>query len=231
MFTVIWKELRATAWVVALGVVAFGWFLSEFGMTELTHRSPVMNMFPLVHPEWLAWYGLVSASFAGGLGLVMSLNDGFRGTWAFALYRPISRRAYITAKLLAGTALTLLMVGLPALICLIGGSIPGMSPMPFDWSYSQPVVEGLGWAIVIFLGGFLSGIRPASWWWSRLWPLAATVILGMWWWMLASMTDGTRSGFPDQLTPTSVQYWGLCVLVAAMLVTSILHVVDERDFA
>ncbi len=230
MFAVILKELRSTAWVVALGVVAFVWFLSECGVTTLTARFHNENAFPLVHSDWLAWYGFVSAAFAGSLGMVMSLSDGVHGTWAFALFRPISRRAYIGAKLLTGGVLTLLMVAVPALVCLIGGAIPGNLRMPFDWSYAQPAVEAWGWAIVIFLGGFLSGIRPASWWWSRLWPLTATVILGLWWWLLSHTVDGSGAGFPDVLTPTAAQYWGLCVIVAAMLVTSILHVVDERDF-
>lgn len=230
MFAVILKELRSTAWVVGLGAVAFGWFLSElFGVTALTGGSfPAnQNVFPLVHPGWLLWYGFLSAAFAGSLGLAMSLNDGVRGTWAFVLFRPISRRAYIGAKLLTGGVLTLVTVAVPVIVYLAWAATPGNLPIPFDWSFAQPVAEACGWAIVVFLGGFLSGIRPASWWWSRLWPLGATVILGLWLWLVSSEV----SGFEDELTPTPTQYWGLCVIVGAILVTSILHVVDERDFA
>jgi hypothetical protein len=230
MFTLILKELRSTAWVVALGAAAFGWFLSElFGVSTLLRgsfpRHP--NIFPFVHAGWLMWFGLISASFAGGLGLVMSLNDGLRGTWQFVLFRPFSRRAYVAAKLLAGGVLTVVMVAVPAMIFLVWGAIPGHLLLPFDWSYAQPAAEACGWAVVIFLGGFLSGIRPASWWWSRLWPLGATVVLGLWWWMVSFVEEQ----FPAEFTPTVPQYWGLCVIVSAMLVASILHVVDERDFA
>ncbi len=234
MFAVIRKELRSTAWVVALGAAAFGWILSElFGVTALTrHQFPTHeNTFSLVQSGWLLWYGFISAAFAGSLGLAMSLNDGVRGTWAFVLFRPISRRAYIGAKLLTGGVLTLVTVAVPALVYLVWAAIPGNQPIPFDWSFAQPTAEACGWAVVVFLGGFLSGIRPASWWWSRLWPLGATVVLGMWWWLLANMFDGNSNGFPDDLTPSVAQYWGLCVIVAAMLVTSILQVADERDFA
>ena len=230
MFAVILKELRATAWVVALGAAAFAWFLSELcGVSGVTRGwFPTYDWsYQFVQPGWLLWWGFVSAGFAGSLGLVMSLNDGVRGMWAFVLYRPISRRKYIGAKLLVGSCLTVAMVGIPALVFLWWSSIPGSLPMPFDWSFAQPAFESIGWAVVVFLGGFLSGIRPASWWWSRLWPLGATVILGLWFWWLGSMPNQ----LPASLTPTVAQYWGLCVIAAGMLVTSILHVVDERGFA
>jgi hypothetical protein len=99
--------------------------------------------------------------------------------------------------------------------------------MPFDWTVALPAFESIGWSVVVYLGGFLSGIRPASWWWSRLWPLGATVILGLWFWWLAALP----TGLPSLLTPTMTQYWLLCGVMCAMLVTLILHVVDERDFA
>lgn len=228
MFAVMLKELRSTVWVVALGVIAFGGFLSEIcGVTTLTRNEfPTHeNMFPLVQPLCLLWYGFIGASFAGSLGLVMSLNDGARGMWAFVLFRPSSRRAYIGAKLLTGGVLTLATVALPAIVYLVWAKTPGNVAIPFDWSYAQPAIEACGWAVVVFLGGFLTGIRPASWWWSRLWPLGATVVLGM---MLSGSVMG---GFEPDIMPSQAQYWGLCLLVGAILVTSILHVVDERDFA
>ncbi len=230
MFAVILKELRSTAWVVALGAIAFGGFLSEIcGVTTLTrHQFPTHeNIFPLVQPGWLLWYGFIAASFAGSLGLVMSLNDGARGMWAFVLFRPISRRAYIGVKLLTGGVLTLTTVALPAIVYLVWAKTPGNVAIPFDWSYAQPAIESCGWAVVVFLGGFLTGIRPASWWWSRLWPLAATVVLGLMLWLSGSVAGG----FEPDFMPSQAQYWGLCLLVGAILVTSILHVVDERDFA
>jgi hypothetical protein len=230
MFAIILKELRATAWVAALGAAAFVWFLSELcGVSGVTRGwFPTNEMsYQFTSPGWLLWWGFVSAGFAGSLGLVMSLNDGVRGMWAFVLFRPISRRRYIGAKLLAGSCLTVLMVGIPALVFLWWSATPGNLPMPFDWTFALPAFESIGWSVVVYLGGFLSGIRPASWWWSRLWPLGATVILGLWFWWLAALP----TGLPSLLTPTMTQYWLLCGVMCAMLVTLILHVVDERDFA
>ena len=230
MFAIILKELRATAWVVALGAAAFAWLLSELCGISGTTRGwfPTHEFaYQFVSPGWLLWWGFVAAGFAGSLGLVMSLNDASRGMLAFVLFRPISRRRYIGAKLLAGSCLSVVMVAIPALVFLWWSAIPGNLLMPFDWSFGQPAFESCGWAVVVFLGGFLSGIRPASWWWSRLWPLGATVILGLWFWWLSSFPDG----LPSFLTPTAMQYWTLCGLMSAMLVTLILHVVDERDFA
>ena len=166
MFAIVWKELRSVVWVIALGAAAFGWFLSELlGVTTFTRAQfpSNENVFPLVQTGWLLWYGFISAAFAGSLGLVMSLNDGAHRTWAFVLFRPISRRAYIGAKLLTGGVLTLVMVAAPALVYLVWGATPGNLLMPFDGSYATPAIEACGWSVVVFLGGFLSGIRPASW--------------------------------------------------------------------
>lgn len=231
MLTILQKELRATAWVVALGAVVLAWFVSE--MMGSSSSNSFRGWFPMhegqhpfVSPGWLLWWGFLSAGFAGGLGLVMSLNESARGMWAFVLFRPISRRRFVGTKLLLGSVLSLLVVGIPAFVFLWWSSLLGNLPIPFDWSFAQPACESMGWSVVVFLGGFLSGLRPASWWWSRLWPLGATVVLGLWLWLSSFDTS-----LPDLLVPSPLQFWIVCVVTSALLVSSILHVVEERDFA
>ena len=103
---------------------------------------------------------------------------------------------------------------------------PGRWLVPWDWSYAQIPVETMGWSVVVFLGGFLSSMRLASWWWSRLWPLATTVLLGLLFGLVC-----LAETFPESITPSPVQYWGLCVVFSASLTSLILHASEERDFS
>lgn len=224
MFALIQKELRSLSRFIALALLADGWLLNEMTGERFGGTRPAHSGLVLVRADWLTCFGFLAAGIASLLGLAMSLDDRLRGTWPFALFRPISRRAYFGVKLAVGGVLTLLLAALP----VAGYSVwVTQSESLWRWSLLQPAIEACGWGVVIFLGAFLSGIRPAKWWWSRLWPLAGTVVLGLWFW-LASLEP--NSDF-EIIVPTSPQYWGLCVGMSALLVVSILSVVEERDFA
>ena len=229
MFVLILKELRSLSRLIALALLADGWLLSELtGQSQWLHGAfPTQSGFALAHASWLLWFGFLLVVIASVLGLAMSLDDELRGTWAFALYRPVSRRAYIGAKLLVGGAMTLALSALPVAVYSMWAATPGNVAAPFRWSLLQPAIEACGWSVVVFLGAFLSGIRPAKWWWSRLWPLGATVVLGLWFWVIALEPD-----FPiASVVPNATQYWSLCSGMVVVLVVSILAVVEERDFA
>ena len=229
MFALIEKELRSLTRLIALALLADGWMLSE--LTGQTHwvRGDIELQpgFALAQTEWLIWFGFLLASIAIVLGFSMSLDDGLRGTWAFALFRPVSRRAYIGAKLLVGGVMTLVLALLPVVAYSIWGARPGNLGAPFHWAQLQPAMEACGWSVVVFFGAFLSGLRPAKWWWSRLWPLVTTVTLGMWFWM-GSLDSDLES---TALMPTAAQYWGVCLAMVFVLCVSILDVVEEREFA
>lgn len=230
MFALILKELRSLSRLIALALLVDAWLLCEWtGQSEfLIFRGSFteLSAFALVQPGYLTWFGFVLVVIASAIGLAMSLDDGLRGTWAFALFRPVSRRAYIGAKLLVGGAMTLTLSLLPVLVYSAWAATPGNVASPFRWSLLQPAIEACGWSVVVFLGAFLSGIRPAKWWWSRLWPLVTSIVLGMLFWLTAIDSD-----FFGELTPTSAQYWCACVALGVLLSVSILAVVEERDFA
>ena len=228
MWALIQKELRSISQRIALALSADGLLLSDLTGNSywLGGTYPMQSGFALIQSSWLLWFGFLLAAIASALGMAMSLDDGLRGTWAFALFRPVSRRAYIGAKLLVGGAVTFTLSVLPVAVYSMWAATPGNVAAPFRWSLLQPAIEACGWSVVIFLGAFLSGIRPAKWWWSRLWPLVATVALGLWFWMTTMEPD-----FPMRIVPSSAGYWGLCVGTAVVLLVSILAVVEERDFA
>lgn len=228
MFALMLKELRSISRFVALALLADGLLLSDLtGQSYwLGGTYPMQSGFALIQSSWLLRFGFLVAAIASVLGLSMSLDDGLRGTWAFALFRPASRRAYIGAKLLVGGAVTLALSVLPVAVYSMWTATPGNVVAPFRWSLLQPAIEACGWSVVVFLGAFLSGIRPAKWWWSRLWPLVSSVVLGMLFWLASLEPD-----FPPALTATASEYWGLCVGMVIVLSISILAVVEERDFA
>lgn len=229
MFALILKELRSLTRVIALALLADGWMLSELtGQSHWVRGDIELQAgFALAQTDWLIWFGFLLASIATVVGLAMSLDDGLRGTWAFALFRPVSRRTYIGAKLLVGGVVTLVLSMLPVVVYSMWAARPGNVAAPFRWSQLQPAIEACGWSVVVFLGAFLSGIRPAKWWWSRLWPLVTTVTLGMWFW-LASFDPQLDFG---PLMPTTPQYWVVCLAMVIALSVSILAVVEEREFA
>jgi hypothetical protein len=81
-------------------------------------------------------------------------------------------------------------------------------------------MTGFAWRLcflmpLVYLGAFLSGLRPARWFGTRLLPLAACGLLTAflatlaWWWPV---------GFP------------LAVLTYALLVLAICHVARTRDY-
>src|SRR5262245_37601158 len=181
------KELRSLSRFIALAVLADAWLLNEmtgsrFGGTRL------VSGLVLVRTDWLVSFGFLAAGIASVFGLAMSLDDGLRGTWPFALFRPVSRHAYFGVKLAVGGMLTLLLAALP----VAGYSVWAVqSETLWRWVLLQPAIEACGWSVVIFLGAFLSGIRPSKWWWSRLWPLGATLVMGLWFWMASLDSDSS----------------------------------------
>ncbi len=228
MFALILKELRSISRLIALALLADGLLLSDLtGQSYwLGGTYPVQSGFALIQASWWLRFGFLVAAIASALGMSMSLDDGLRGTWAFALFRPVSRRAYIGAKLLVGGAVTLALSVLPVVVYSVWATTPGNVAAPFRWSLLQPAIEACGWSVVVFLGAFLSGIRPAKWWWSRLWPLATSVVLGILLWLVPLEPD-----VPRALTATATEYWCLCVGMVIAFSVSILAVVEEREFA
>jgi hypothetical protein len=230
MVALIQKELRSVWWVVALAAIGDLWLLSV--LTGQTHDATntgegiSRESYALTQMTWMPWLGFQLSCVACAFGLLMSLDDGLRGTWGFALYRPMSRRVYIGVKLLVGSVLTLLLSLFPVVSYAVWASQPESLAAPFRWAFLQPGLEISGWSVLVFLGAFQSGVRPARWLWSRVWPGITPIVLGAWLWLGA-----LERSMPDFVVPTVGQFALIGVVLAAMSVVSILSVVEERDFA
>ncbi len=81
----------------------------------------------------------------------------------------------LAIKLLVGATLTLAVALLPIAAFGLWAATPGTHASPFVWSMTT-------WAwllgvqmLLVYLGAFLSGLRPGRWFGSRVLPLAGAV--------------------------------------------------------
>ncbi len=224
----LYKEVRETAAIVAIALA----FYFYFGVKAMRHdllpwlsraESGYMDYdfgqyfyeIPFVgrgHVAEIAW---VSAGLSIALGLWQSLGESIRGTWLFLLHRPVARTRLIGVKLLVGISLYLVCAAAAILAYACWAATPGTHASPFEWSMTVPAWKVWIAMPLVYLGAFLSGIRPARWVGTRLLPLAAAgflaaVIPFLSWWPVCGL--------------------GLIVLGSIVLVRSILFVARTRNF-
>jgi hypothetical protein len=104
------------------------------------------------------------------------------------------------------------------LIYALWAATPGHHASPFEWSMTAPEFGVVPKMPLVYLGAFLSGIRPGRWYGSRFLPLAA----------------GGTAVVLLQVLSLVVGLPGLalllCLVLAACFVHVILDVAATRDF-
>ncbi len=217
-----WKELRdvyviavaALAWYLALvvnmmGAKVFNWMPL---MPQGTMGVPFLDGgFASVHP-------LISGLFAIALGFRQSAWESSQGTYLFLLHRPLRRETIFLIKLAMGAALFLVCASVPILLYAWWASLPGHHAGPFEWSMTGPTLRMMLSMLLLYLGAFLSGLRPARWFGTRLLPLTGALLSLLlvemlpargWWYV----------GFP------------LVLLLCGLLIANICYVAHVRDYA
>jgi hypothetical protein len=190
-----------------LGAKVFDWVP---GMPHGTEEVPFTG------DGFTVFYTFVSVVFAAALGFRQSAWESARGTYLFLLHRPVPRDALFLTKLATGAGVFLLCASLPIVLYAGWAAVPGHHPSPFAWSMTGPAWRLAFLMPLLYLGAFLSGLRPARWFGTRLLPLvAAVVFLALlealpWWWYL---------GFP------------LAVVLYGLLVANVCFVARVRDYA
>jgi|tagenome__1003787_1003787.scaffolds.fasta_scaffold20569189_2 hypothetical protein len=189
------KELRESIGLVVLAALALVYAFADLTGTQiLPWQQRENSTLPFVYDA----SGFYLCVFIGGLAIVLGLKqtawEARQGTFFFLLHRPIGRERVFASKLVVGLLLTMLLSAAIILIYASWATVPGHVPAPFEWSMTKPAWQY--WCVmpVLYLGAFFAGIRPASWWGTRLAPVGAAIVCAVvaanipWLWLTAVLS-------------------------------------------
>ncbi len=179
-----YKELRESIGAAGLALAAF-LFATVGAMRAQIIPLPPMNQFfmneqasiPFVSGSFYSFFLLISAALAIGLGLRQSIGESTNGTYLFLLHRPLKREKLFMAKLTVGVGVYLVCAAIPIVLYAWWAAIPGTHASPFYCSMTLPTWQLWISMPIVYLGAFLTGIRPGRWIGSRLAPLVAAAFL------------------------------------------------------
>ena len=194
------ETVRARRWIATL--IGFG--------------GVIVIMRPGIAETTWTMFLPIAAALAIGLGFRQSVSESTHGTYLFLLHRPKSRLELIGTKLLTGTLVFLASMAAPLLIYAFWAATPGTHASPFEWSMTVPAWKAWYAFTIFYLAAFLSGIRPARWYGSRLFPLLALAPAAL----PLALFPGWRWAEP-----------GVVVLIDAIVIYAILYVAQERDYS
>jgi len=216
------KELRETRGILLLAFVFFlGVITYQMGFDYFPWGRRYEVLVPFLEDDFIPWFGWIAGILAVALGFRQSLGEAIHGTYPFLLHRPASRRWLLGMKLAVGLTSYLICAAIPILIYGFWAATPGTHSSRFQWSMTILVWDMWLWMSLLYLGAFLSGIRPGRWLGTRLLPLAGA---GLLFFMFAVVEFSLSAG-------NSSLWRNLVILVAdALILACIFHVARHRDF-
>jgi hypothetical protein len=219
------KELRETFAVAAAALVLYFFLVAEVMQLPLVpdliryrigfnlyDRRPI----PFLGGAFTLLFAYVSGLLAFVLGLWQTVGESRRDTWPLLLHLPLPRPQIVGAKLLAGLALYAVLAALPILVLAWWAAAPGTHASPFEWSMTETAWRLWIAMPTIYVAAFLSGLRPARWFGTRLLPVFAGAVLVM-------LIDTARLPF--------VVHAAALLLFDAALVVLIVYVARTRDYS
>jgi hypothetical protein len=213
------KELREVLGIAAAALAGYLALLASLLGAKVFDWVPGMphgtTEVPFTGSGFVVIFTFVSVVFAVALGFRQSVPESARGTFLFLLHRPVARDAIFLTKLAIGAGLLLACAALPIVLYGAWAALPGTHPSPFEWSMTGPAWRMAVLMPLLYLGAFLSGLRPARWYGTRLLPLFGSVVLltlvySLPWWPLSVL---------------------LTVVLYAMLAANVCFVARTRDYA
>lgn len=225
------KELRDVRGIAVLALLIYTFLLTYAIMPALwwdympvaqmwENGRPSPTLLPFIEDSFTPGFVVASVVLAIALGLWQSAGETKRGTFAFLLHRPVTRRQIIGLKLSAGLMTYLLCAAIPLLAYTLWAATPGTHAGPFEWSMSWPAWTRWWAMTLVYAGAFLTGIRPARWYGTRFLPLIVAVV-GF------AISAGIALDVPQAMP------WVCLAILAAdiWLTSAILFVTQTRDFS
>jgi hypothetical protein len=225
------KELRDVRGIAVLALLIYTFLLTYAILPALwwdyvpvaqmwENGRPSETMLPFIRDSFTPRFLVASAVLAVALGLWQSVGETKRGTFAFLLHRPVTRRQIIVLKLSVGVTTYLLCAAIPLLAYSFWAATPGTHAGPFEWSMSWPAWTRWWATTLVYAGAFLTGIRPARWYGTRLLPLIVAVV-------------GFAISAEIALNAPQAMPWVCLAILAAdiWLISAILFVTQTRDFS
>jgi hypothetical protein len=213
------KELREVAVIALLALAAHLVCVVSMTGSEAFGWVPLgpgrLNEIPFVGDTFASCFWMISAAFCLVLGFYQTLPEDSRETYRLLLWRPTTREAIFAVKFLVGLAVFWSVSAIPILLLGAWAATPGNHPSPFEWSMTAPAWWVWLTAPIFYLGAFVSGLRPARWFGTRLTPLLASILLLV-----------VVQGFA--WSPVGLLALGAVVFLFA---GDVLWVARERDFA
>jgi len=187
------KELRESLGLLALATLcAIGIIGPLMGKAVLPWGGSSKAWYPFVNDMHLSSQAMAFGAFALVLGLKQTAYESHQGTFRFLLHRPLARNKFFVVKMLVGTTAVLAVNAFMIGIYGWWSASAGNHASPYFWSMTIPSWKLSGNLVLVYLGGFLSGVRPAKWIGTRLVPAVFSIVCAIlvyacpWWW--ASLT-------------------------------------------
>jgi hypothetical protein len=217
------KELRETAGIAILAALANMSIVA--GMVGMQPFARVLRKqrggVPFVETEFLQLLTFVAVALTLALGFRQAAWEANQGTYLYLLHRPVRRSAIFLTKLAVGIVLFMACTGVPILLYAWWAAMPRTHASPFEWAMTEPAWRFCLGMPLIYLGAFLSGLRPGRWYGTRLLPLAC-----------AGAFAAILLLFPTVSLirlPAAVFIPALIVMYA-LLTTAICYVAEKRDY-
>jgi hypothetical protein len=161
MKSLIWKEWRENLkWAVLPPLLLFG-SMGLFGAFKLLDKGPLYLV------------SLFAAAAGAGCGFLQVFFESGGDRRALLLHRPLSRSRIFLGKVIAGTGLYLLALGIPFAGGVALAATPGHVDEPFSWPMVLPWLADSLTGLVYYFAGMLVAQREARWYGSRCLGLAA----------------------------------------------------------
>lgn len=143
-------------------------------VTSIVHAWDVL---PFINDSTCSLMITVGGVLAVAIGLWQTLWESARGTIQYLLHRPVRREYVLGVKLLVGGTLSLVITGGPVLLYALWAATPDTHASPFFWGMTLWAWLSCLGTLLLYLGAFLSGLRPGGWYASRFFPLFGALLV------------------------------------------------------